>query len=48
VRPTSGEINFEGQSLLDRETYQIVRMGISVVPQDGELFPIMTVIENLE
>ncbi|MFZ2829367.1 MAG: ATP-binding cassette domain-containing protein, partial [Mesotoga infera] len=44
VRPTSGEINFEGQSLLDRETYQIVRMGISVVPQDGELFPIMTVI----
>ena len=47
VRPTSGEINFEGQSLLDRETYQIVRMGISVVPQDGELFPIMTVIENL-
>lgn len=47
VRPTSGEINFEGQSLLDRETHQIVRMGISVVPQDGELFPIMTVIENL-
>jgi len=47
VKPTSGEINFEGQSLLDRETHQIVRMGISVVPQDGELFPIMTVIENL-
>jgi branched-chain amino acid transport system ATP-binding protein len=47
VRPTSGEILFEGESLLSLETYQKIRRGISVVPQERELFPVMTVMENL-
>jgi branched-chain amino acid transport system ATP-binding protein len=47
VRPTSGEIRFDGSSLLSLETYQKIRRGISVVPQERELFPVMTVIENL-
>jgi branched-chain amino acid transport system ATP-binding protein len=47
VRPVSGEIRFEGGSLLPLETYQKVRRGISVVPQERELFPAMTVMENL-
>jgi branched-chain amino acid transport system ATP-binding protein len=47
VRPVSGEIQFDGESLLSLETYQRIRRGISVVPQERELFPVMTVMENL-
>ncbi len=47
VRPSSGEIQFGGESLLSLETYQRIRRGISVVPQERELFPEMTVLENL-
>ncbi len=47
VKPVSGEIRFDGGSLLGLETYQRIRHGISVVPQERELFPLMTVMENL-
>jgi branched-chain amino acid transport system ATP-binding protein len=47
VRPASGRVQFEGDSLLSLETYQRIRRGISVVPQERELFPEMTVLENL-
>ena len=47
VKPSGGEIQFGGESLLSLETYQRVRRGISVVPQERELFPEMTVLENL-
>jgi len=47
VRPASGEIQFDGGLLLSTETYQRIRRGISVVPQERELFPEMTVMENL-
>ena len=47
VRPVSGAIQFDGGPLLSLETYQRVRRGISVVPQERELFPEMTVMENL-
>ncbi len=47
AKPASGEIQFEGASVLSLETYQRIRRGISVVPQERELFPLMTVMENL-
>jgi branched-chain amino acid transport system ATP-binding protein len=47
VKPVSGEIQFDGGPLLSLETYQRIRRGISVVPQERELFPEMTVVENL-
>jgi len=47
VKPVNGGIEFEGASLLPLETYQRIRRGISVVPQERELFPEMTVMENL-
>jgi branched-chain amino acid transport system ATP-binding protein len=47
VRPTSGEIRFDGQELLALETHQRIRRGIAVVPQERELFPMMSVLENL-
>ena len=47
VKPVSGEIQLDGKSLLSLDTYQRIRRGISVVPQERELFPAMTVLENL-
>lgn len=47
VKPVSGEIVLEGESLLKMETDKIIKQGISIVPQDRELFPLMTVAENL-
>jgi len=48
LKPESGNITFENSSLLNLKTHEIVRMGISVVPQERELFPFMTVEENLK
>jgi branched-chain amino acid transport system ATP-binding protein len=47
VKPTSGVIRFDGQELLALETHQRIRRGIAVVPQERELFPMMSVLENL-
>lgn len=47
VRPISGTILFDGKDLTKLETHQIVRLGIALVPQERELFPLMTVEENL-
>jgi branched-chain amino acid transport system ATP-binding protein len=48
VKPAAGSIDFEGNSLLNNEAFRIVHKGVSVVPQERELFPLMTVAENLE
>lgn len=48
VKPLNGVIQFEGESLLPLNTFQRIRRGISVVPQERELFPMMTVMENLK
>jgi branched-chain amino acid transport system ATP-binding protein len=45
--PTSGEIWFNGQSIKGRKPEQIVRAGISMVPEGRKLFRYMTVKENL-
>ncbi|MGA2527046.1 MAG: ABC transporter ATP-binding protein [Smithellaceae bacterium] len=48
LRPTSGEIFFEGIRL-DRETPdRIVERGLVQIPEGRRLFPEMTVLENLE
>lgn len=48
IRPKRGEILFEGASMARLSTHQIIRAGIAVVPQERELFPIMSVRGNLE
>jgi branched-chain amino acid transport system ATP-binding protein len=48
VRPRRGEILFDGQPIHGLPTHEIARRGISLVPQDRELFPFMTVHGNLE
>ena len=48
VRPTSGEIFYEGASLAGVATAERVRRGIAPVLEARRLFPRMTVYENLE
>jgi branched-chain amino acid transport system ATP-binding protein len=44
---TSGEIRFQGETLVGRLPHAIVRLGIAHVPEGRRLFPKMTVRENL-
>src|SRR6201993_3164236 len=47
VRPRSGEVVFDGDSMLDLTTPQIVRRGIASVPEARRLFADMSVRENV-
>jgi branched-chain amino acid transport system ATP-binding protein len=46
-RPDSGELDFEGRSLLRTPPYRIVRRGIARTFQNVELFATMTVLDNV-
>ncbi|MER3456326.1 MAG: ABC transporter ATP-binding protein [candidate division GAL15 bacterium] len=48
VRPVRGSVRFEGQSLEGRRAHEVVRQGIAYVAAERELFPQLTVLENLE
>jgi urea transport system ATP-binding protein len=45
---TSGEIAFDNEILRNAPPYKRARMGIGYVPQGREIFPLLTVKENLE
>jgi len=47
VRPTSGEIRIAGKPSNHAKTSEIIRRGVAMVPENRELFPRMTVEENL-
>jgi branched-chain amino acid transport system ATP-binding protein len=47
-KPTEGKITFNGEDITRMETFDIARKGIALVPQERELFPSMSVRENLE
>ncbi len=47
VKPFRGEIIFNGREITGLPTHQIVRMGLSLVPEGRHLLPKMTVMENL-
>ena len=47
VKPKSGDILFNGQSLLGKSTDQIVSTGVTLVPEGRRVFPNLTVEENL-
>ncbi|SFM58912.1 ABC transporter ATP-binding protein [Variovorax sp. OV329] len=47
LKPRSGEVRFNGQSILGLGTPQVIRRGIGSVPEARRLFPAMTVRENL-
>ncbi len=48
IRPRGGAVDFEGVDLTALKTHEIARAGIALVPQERELFPGMSVADNLE
>lgn len=47
VRAKSGEVLFEGENILGLSPDQIVKRGITLVPEGRRVFPNLTVAENL-
>ena len=48
LRPSAGQVTFAGQPITGLRPDQVVRRGISYVPQGRVVFKDMTVVENLE
>ena len=48
LKPWKGRILFNGQDITGLSPERIVRLGISYVPQEQNIFPSLTVEENLE
>lgn len=48
VPATSGSVEFEGQDITNNQASAIVQSGISMAPEGREVFPSMTVFENLK
>lgn len=48
MKPTGGQISFNGIPLQGLPPHKIVAIGISMVPEGRRLFPKMTVMQNLE
>jgi branched-chain amino acid transport system ATP-binding protein len=47
VKPWKGSIELDGRRIEGAETHAIARMGVALVPQERELFPGMSVEDNL-
>ncbi len=47
VKPSSGEIGFGQKSLVGQKTVDIIKKGITLVPEGRRVFPDLTVRENL-
>lgn len=45
--PKSGSIRFEGKELKNKPSYSVARAGIALVPEGRQIFPTLTVRENL-
>jgi branched-chain amino acid transport system ATP-binding protein len=47
-QPEKGSIDFLGERIDKKDTEEIVRMGITYVPEGREVFPELTVMENIQ
>lgn len=48
IRPTSGEVRFQGEIVGRLSPHQVVEQGLCLVPEERHLFPHMSILENLE
>lgn len=48
LKPKCGSIEFDGQDITGASPANVVKMGVSHVPEGRQLFPTLTVRENLE
>jgi branched-chain amino acid transport system ATP-binding protein len=47
LHPKTGSIKFKGENIEKLATYEIVKKGLTMIPEGREIFPRMTVEENL-
>ncbi|HKX37998.1 MAG TPA: ABC transporter ATP-binding protein [Burkholderiales bacterium] len=47
VRPRAGEVRFSGQALAGQPSYRVAKAGLGLVPEGRQVFPNLTVRENL-
>ncbi len=47
VKPAGGKVIFRGDDITNHDTNNIVRRGITLVPEGRRIFPDLTVLENL-
>jgi branched-chain amino acid transport system ATP-binding protein len=47
VKVVRGKITFNGEDITNKKTHEIVRRGISIVPEGKRIFPKMNIVENL-
>jgi branched-chain amino acid transport system ATP-binding protein len=48
LKTTSGKIYFNEQRIDNKEPHEIIKLGISIVPEGGRIFPELTVFDNLK
>jgi branched-chain amino acid transport system ATP-binding protein len=48
MHPKTGSVKFKGESIEKMPTYEIVKKGLTMIPEGREIFPRMTVDENLQ
>ena len=48
VKPAAGQILFNGEDITGMDANEIVKRGITLVPEGRRIFPDMTVLENLK
>src|SRR6185436_18973369 len=48
LKPTAGQVMFEGRSISDRAPHEIVRLGVAQSPEGRGIFANLSVDENLE
>lgn len=48
IKPTAGDITFQGESIKGKAVHDIVKMGISLVPEGRQILQDMSVYENLQ
>jgi branched-chain amino acid transport system ATP-binding protein len=48
LRPTGGRIEFDGRDITGLSSHEVVALGITLIPEARQLFPEMTVLENLK
>ena len=48
LKPTVGKVTFNGEDITGKATFDIVKKGISLVPEGRQILQDMSVYENLE
>ena len=47
VRPSQGEVRYDGRAITGLAPHRLARLGIGYVPEDRRIFKLLTVMENL-